>query len=167
MASIRAVVMEMSGTDAMVLDAIRAFVGTDGHQVVTVAALPTAAAAAPAKAIEAARDETAGKLKHAPPKRRSPVKREKPVHTDEPPMNFGKAEPEDVKKGHAAPGGTPNCRTQVFERLKSRAMTSQELIKAFPKYTPGAIYLALKELRAAMVVKTHMIDGEQQNERVG
>ena len=59
-------------------------------------------------------------------------------------------------------------RGDVFAALKAGPMTSLELVKKFEKQcTPGAIYLALKQLREARVVETRLgDDGEKKNVRV-
>ena len=169
MASIRAVVVEMEGADATVLDAIRSFVArTNG--LATVAALTPAP---PARlAIDRgtpalpARRKSAHTLAKAPPLERTPLKRIRRT-TPGDPVGFSATDLVETNAEKASKQGKKSgCREQVFEALRHRPMTSSELLCRFPSYTPSSIYLALKELRNAGTVKTHDIDGEVKNERV-
>jgi hypothetical protein len=178
MASIRAVVVEMEGTDATVLDAIRSFVGrVNGFAAVAPVERKSLApfAAMEVKALASPTDD--GSRSSVPPSpavakaRRAPVKRaaagpiaNRPQVSNLPHKEEAAAAPKAAKELNLEGSG---ARAAVYAALKSGPMTSLQLIQRFSQYSNGSIYLALKELRGAMVVRTREIDGEQKNERVG
>jgi hypothetical protein len=154
MAKIRAVVVEMEGEDATVLDAIRSCLGTRNASVAELAPAPLGAVV---PRPEGFRGLANGKGSPPPAKaRKMPGRRA-----------TAKLAAELAGKGEPGTDGKGGCRAKVYALLKSRGpLTSAELIGVLPEYNPGSIYLALKELRGAMVVRTRAIDGEQRNELV-
>ena len=192
MAKIRAVVVEMEGSDGTVLDAIRSFVGAEksGGGAVAERTLPAAPLAQ--AAIEAAplaemwvapgpdtdpkgRPE---KKKGGRPKGFKVAKRAAETTAAAPAVDTGKLKHAPPAVGQ--PGGAkvqrvaavtekePGCREQVYELLTARPLSSQALIVRLPRFTASSIYLALKELKAAgTVVVIEAADGEKQYKRVG
>jgi len=178
MASIRAVVVDMEGTDATVLEAIRSFVGrTNGLPVPGGQNSLAPAAAIQPRAIEAA---VAPLVRGASKANRKVGKGVAPKNLPEAKVatrrKYGPGAPDplgrtvdaaDVNAEAAARAGkTSGCRALVYDALQHGPLTSGELVSALPKYTPSSIYLALKELRQAETVKTHEVDGEMRNERI-
>lgn len=78
-----------------------------------------------------------------------------------------KAEAAPVPKSGPPVDVTPGCRQECLSRIKAGPKTSAELIQALPNYTSASVYLALKELRGAMLIETRDVEGQNKNVFVG
>lgn len=162
MAQVRVILAEMSGSDASVLAAVQSFVSANS----TVMAVELPPAVAPPAAIEAPAVERIEVVRPATTSRKPKVgKRAKAVKAA--PVAATPTVRAAVEAAiPAAEAKVPKmggCRGDVYLALKQGPATTPALVERFSQYSSASVYLALKELRNAGVVRTKLEAGEPMN----